>query len=144
MTVHLLKTAVGVPDLDHLRQRQDARRGVRDDREVVLGYTRNKPKRLDELIAGGSIYWIVKGRIQARQRMFGLADAVDDAGRFYCELHLDPHLIETMPVQRRAIQGWRYLAPGEAPADLDIVYGADGDDDLPPHLARELRELGLL
>lgn len=144
MTVHLLKTAVGVPDLDHLRQRQDSRRGVRDSREVVLGYTRNKPKRLDELIAGGSIYWIVKGRIQARQRMLGLADEVDDGGRRYCELHLDPHLIETMPVQRRAIQGWRYLASGEAPADLDIVYGSDGDDDLPPHLARELRELGLL
>lgn len=144
MTVHLLKTAVGVQDLDHLRRRQDGRRGVRDDREVVLGYTRNKPRRLDELIAGGSIYWIVKGRIQARQRMLGLADAVDDGGRFYCELHLDPHLIETMPVQRRAIQGWRYLAPGEAPADLDIVYGTDGDDDLPAHLARELRELGLL
>jgi hypothetical protein len=144
MTVHLLKTAVGVPDLDHLRQRQDARLGIRDGREVVLGFTRNKPKRLDELIAGGSIYWIIKGRIQARQRVLGLADAVDDSGRFYCELHLDPHLIETNPVRRRAIQGWRYLSPAEAPADLDIAYGVEGEEELPAHLARELRELGLL
>ncbi len=144
MTVHLLKTAVGIPDLDHLRRRQEARRAVRDGREVVLGYTRNKPRRLEELIAGGSIYWIVKARIQARQRFLGLADAVDDGGRVYCELHLDPHLIETTPVPRRAIQGWRYLAPAEAPGDLDIAYGADGEEELPAHLARELRELGLL
>ncbi len=144
MTVHLLKTAVGAADLDALRRRQDARRAVRDGREVVLGYTRNKPRRLDELIAGGSIYWIVRARIQARQRFLGLADAVDEGGRFYCELHLDPHLIETVPVPRRAIQGWRYLAPAEAPADLDIAYGGDGEEELPAHLVRELRELGLL
>ena len=144
MTVHLLKTAVGVPDLDALRRRQEARRGRRQGRDVVLGYTRNKPRRLDELIAGGSIYWIVRGRIQARQRFLGLSDSVDDSGRFYCELHLDPHLIETVPVPRRAIQGWRYLAPGEAPSDLDVSYGSDDEDELPAHMARELRELGLL
>ena len=144
MTVHLLKTAVGVPDIEHLRRRQDGRRAVRDGQEVVLGYTRNRPRRLDELVAGGSIYWIVKGRIQARQRFLGLSHAVDDAGRAYCQLHLDPHLVETVPVPRRAIQGWRYLAPAEAPADLDIAYGGEGDDDLPAHLAHELRELGLL
>ena len=144
MSVNLLKTAVGISDLDQLRRRQDSRRAVRDGREVVLGYTRNKPRRLDELIAGGSIFWIVKARIQARQRFLGLADAVDDNGRFYCELHLDPHLVETTPVPKRAIQGWRYLPSAEAPADLDIAYGADGEEELPAHLARELRELGLL
>ncbi len=144
MSVNLLKTAVGISDLDQLRRRQDGRRAIRDGREVVLGYTRNKPRRLDELIAGGSIYWIVRARIQARQRFLGLADAVDEGGRFYCELHLDPHLVETSPVPKRAIQGWRYLPEGEAPADLDIAYGADGEEELPAHLARELRELGLL
>ena len=144
MTVNLLKTAVGISDLDQLRRRQAGRRAMRDGREVVLGYTRNKPRRLDELIAGGSIYWIVKARIQARQRFLGLADAVDEGGRFYCELHLDPHLIETVPVPKRAIQGWRYLSMAEAPGDLDISYGTDGEEELPAHLARELRELGLL
>ena len=144
MTVNLLKTAVGVPDLDHLRLRQATRRAERDGREVVIGYTRNKPRRLDELVAGGSIYWIVKAHILVRQRFLGLDDAVDDSGRAYCELLLDPHLIETVPVPKRAIQGWRYLPQAEAPPDLDIAYGGEEDEALPAHLARELREIGVI
>ncbi|NNG04017.1 MAG: DUF1489 domain-containing protein [Inquilinus sp.] len=146
MTVHLLKTAVGIADIEHLRRVQQTRRARWDGREIVRGYTRNKPRRETELVDGGSIFWIVKGRIQVRQRVFGLADAVDDEGRVYCEMHLDPDLVETVPVPRRPIQGWRYLAPAEAPGDLDAGHvGQRADDDtLPPHLARELRELGLL
>ena len=146
MTIHLLKTAVGIADVEHLRRVQDARHARRGGRDIVRGYTRNKPRRAAELIEGGSIFWIVKGRIGARQRVLGLADAVDEEGRAYCEMHLDPDLIETVPVRRRPIQGWRYLAPAEAPGDLEAGSGglAADDDALPPNLARELRELGLL
>lgn len=141
MPIHLLKTAVGVTDPDHLRQRQAQRLATVAGRTVVLGYTRRKPRLEPELLAGGSIYWIIKGVIPVRQPLLGFADAVDGEGLPYCQIHLDPGLVATVPMPRRAIQGWRYLAPDDAPADRGP---GGGGDDLPPELVRELRALGLL
>jgi len=42
---------------------------------------------------------------------------------------------------RRAFQGWRYLKPEDAPADVRSGSGAEA---LPPKLRRELADLGLL
>lgn len=141
MPIHLLKTAVGAADADHLRQIQAQRLATVGGRRVVLGYTRRRPRRAAEVLAGGSIYWIVKGLIQVRQPVLGFADAVDGEGQPCCQIHLDPGLVPTVPLPRRAIQGWRYLASGDAPPDLDA---GGGGHDLPPDLVRELRALGLL
>ena len=43
---------------------------------------------------------------------------------------------------RRAFQGWRYLKPTDAPADLG--KGREDCVEMPPKLRRELAELGLL
>lgn len=141
MTVHLLKYAVGVSDIAHLAVLQAERRAVlADGREAVLGHTRRMPRRADEVVAGGSLYWIVRGVIRVRQRLFGLVEATDAEGLAYCQMQLDPVLVPTAAAPHRPIQGWRYLAPAAAPPDVEATAM---DDDLPPHLVRELRALGL-
>lgn len=133
--------AVGVSDIAHLRKIQEGRRLDVDGRSVVRGYTRRRPRRVAEVTDGGSIYWIIKGMIQVRQRVLDLVEAVDDEGKTYCQMRLDPELAPTQSAPRRAMQGWRYLEPADAPPDLSL----SGDDDaLPAHVARELRSLGLL
>lgn len=144
MTVHLLKLAVGVDSLDHLRRLQAGRRLVRQGRAVVAGFTRRRPRREAELLDGGAIYWVIAGAIRARQALVGFEDAVDAEGRPFCRLLLDPEPAAVRPVAKKAFQGWRYLAPEQAPDDIDDTGGSDGDDALPPDMARELREIGLI
>ncbi|MEQ8964927.1 MAG: DUF1489 domain-containing protein [Azospirillaceae bacterium] len=142
MTVHLVKTAAGIADLEALAARQALRRGIVDGRPVVAAYTRRKPRRAEEVVDGGSIYWIVKRAIRVRQRVVDLVDAVDGEGQPFCEMLLDPELVETAPMPRRPIQGWRYLDPTDAPRDREA--GAPDDDRLPDHLVRDLQALGLM
>ena len=99
------------------------------------------PRRADELLDGGSIYWIIKGYVQARQRLLAIEPIVDKQGRPDNLLILHPKLIRTAPRAHRPFQGWRYLAAKDAPADLDSLGKAAA---MPPEMAAELRELGLL
>lgn len=144
MTLNLVKLAVGIDDVDHLlrvqRRRLDA--AAQAGRSWHLYHvTRNRPRRAEELLAGGSIYWVIKGRIRVRQRLLAIEGDVDDEGRRFCRLVLDPELFRTEAWPHRAIQGWRYLPAPEAPPDLRAIAAAG---TLPAGLAEELRELGLL
>lgn len=143
MAVHLLKTAVGIPDIESLRARQAARITSRDGQEVVFGYTRRRPTRAGDVLDGGSIFWIIKGVICVRQRVLGLDESRDGEGKSFCLMVFDPQLVETSSQPKRPIQGWRYLKPDDAPADLTGGESADSDV-LPPDLARELREMGVV
>lgn len=143
-SINLIKLAVGVEDVAHLAALQDRR--LADSLAAsgvarLFHITRNVPKRSDELLGGGSIYWVIKGRIRVRQRLLGIESDVDDEGRRYCRLMLDPERVETQPWPHRAIQGWRYLQAESAPPDLSR---SKVEGDLPPEMAAELRELGLL
>ena len=139
MTIHLIKLAVGVTDLGHMRSLQARRLHAFGE---VCHRTRMRPKRQAELLDGGSIYWVIRGSVAARQRLLDLAEESDDEGRRRCRLRLDPVLVETRRHPQRAFQGWRYLDPDAAPADL---AGTAGDGDaLPAELAEELKRLGLL
>jgi hypothetical protein len=101
------------------------------------------PKRQDEVLDGGSLYWVIKGMIQVRQRIVGFRDGAKADGTRCCLIMLDHHLQMVRPAPRRAFQGWRYLDPADAPADLTGT--GDGEfKDLPPKMRRELVELGLL
>lgn len=144
MTVHLLKLAVGVTDTDHLQRLQAARRHDVGGRTVVFGYTRRKPRRAVEVCDGGSIYWIVKGFILVRQRIVDLVDDVDSDGKVFCRIHFDPDLVLTDSRPHRPMQGWRYLAPADAPADLDPAGEPASGDRLPTEMLRELKALGVL
>lgn len=138
VTIHLIKLAVGVDDVDHLRALQAARRQGQGE---VVHVTRQHPKRIDELLYGGSIYWVIRGAVRARQALLDLRSQEDDEGRKKCVLVLEPTLIETLATPHRAFQGWRYLHPEKAPAD---GRGGTLPGALPSELAKELKDLGLL
>ncbi|MEL6259291.1 MAG: DUF1489 family protein, partial [Pseudomonadota bacterium] len=98
-------------------------------------HTRMMPKRVDELLDGGSIYWVRRRAIRVRQRIIDVREIRDDAGRL-CELVFDPELVETDLQPKKPFQGWRYLKAEDAPDDL--IHGA-GAAGLPPALSQELK-----
>ena len=100
------------------------------------------PKRVDELLDGGSLYWVIKGQTCARQKLIGVEPFVDSAGVKRCALQLDDEVVAVRPQPHRAFQGWRYLTPADAPPDLDSI--AAGLGEMPEALRRELSDLGLI
>lgn len=148
MSLHLIKLAVGVEDVDHLSRLQTTRirrsvkgaRGADADGRLVH-VTRQMPRRGDELLDGGSIYWVIRGVVQVRQRLIGLEATMTGEGQKACELVLDPALVPTEPHPHRAFQGWRYLDASKAPRDR---AGGHAAEDLPAEMTRDLRDLGLI
>lgn len=143
-SLNLIKLAVGIDDIAHLaavQERRLAESAAAGLAPRLFHITRNVPRRSAELLDGGSIYWVIKGKIRVRQRLLDIEDDTDDEGRRYCRLVLDPDRVETQPRPHRAIQGWRYLPADSAPPDLIQMPECD---DIPSELAAELRELGLL
>jgi hypothetical protein len=134
MPLNISKVAVGCASLDSLRARQLLR--LADG--IVPIVTRFRPKRADELI-GGSIYWIVKHRIAARQTIIGFADREEDRRTI---ISLDPVLVPVRALPRRAHQGWRYLDAADAP--LDLAGDESGLAELPPELSARLAALALI
>jgi hypothetical protein len=139
MALHLIKLAVGVDDVPHLRQLQKERRR---ERGRYVFYTRHMPRRREEILDGGSIYWVIKGHVRVRQRILGFIPVVEEDGERYCLVRYDRKLVETMWQPKRPFQGWRYFVPKDVP--LDRPAPVAGDDELPPAIAQELRTLGLL
>ena len=143
MSVHLIKLAVGIDDFDHLACLQKQRMAAFKAQglsENPRHFTRMKPKREIELLDGGSIYWVIKGAIRARQELVAFDSYTDEEGVRRCAIVLDPELVATQNRPHRAFQGWRYLDPAKAPKDAV----GDGDTDLPLELAEDLDALGLL
>ena len=145
MTVHLKKMAVGVDSIAHLaeiqaRRLEEARR--RGDVPALRHITRHGPKRAEELLGGGSLYWVIKGFVQVRQAFVAIEPAVNAKGRPSCALVLDPELVRVAFRAQKPFQGWRYLAERDAPADAAPL--ADSGHGMPTEMAAELRSLGLL
>ncbi len=138
MTIHLLKLCVGIDNIDDLRECQAGR--LRNLGEIVH-ITRMVPKRSNELTGGGSLYWVIKGHIQARQRILDIIRFSDDEGIKRCRLLLDSDLIPVHPQPRRPFQGWRYLDPHDAPPDLPQN---EAETKIPEKMRDDLMELGLL
>jgi hypothetical protein len=99
------------------------------------------PKRQDEVLDGGSLYWVIKGVILARQRILALEPRRGADGIERCALVMSTEVIRTEPAPRRPFQGWRYLAPADSPRDLATTRATD--DALPPALERALADIGL-
>jgi len=138
VTLHMIKLAVGVDDFEHLRRLQRQRRR---ERGKSVFYTRNTPRRAEELLDGGSIYWVIKGYVSGRNLLKGFTSTVDEEGQPLCVVRYEPVLVPVQMVPKRAFQGWRYLEEKDAPPDRK---GKGAEDDLPPKLLAELRELGLI
>jgi len=136
MPLHLVKLAVGIDDVDHLRR---IRRAQAAERGGSWVYTRNHPRRAPEVLAGGSIYWVIRGQIRVRQRVTGFYGERDDNGRRYCLIEVHGTLVPTLLRACRPFQGWRYLMPENAPPDRPDVEEPPGD-----RMLAELRSLGLI
>jgi hypothetical protein len=145
MPLHLIKLCVGcdsVRDLeDWIKQKLKDKRKRREKPEHVHR-TRMVPKRAEELLDGGSLYWVVRGEVMCREQIRDVRPFVDKDGIGRCGLVLGPKVILVQPRPYRAFQGWRYLAAKDAPRDLDKA--APGAAAMPEKLRRELRELGLM
>ena len=144
MTVNMIKLSVGIENIDHLTQVQEGRVRLAEaagEGPRLFHRTRHMPRRGDELLDGGSIYWIIKGRTRARQRLIGLESDVDEEGRKFCRLMLEPGLVPTDPWPHRPFQGWRYLETKDAPPDR---ARGQADQEMPEEMIEELRDLGLL
>ncbi|EGP07158.1 hypothetical protein CSIRO_3389 [Bradyrhizobiaceae bacterium SG-6C] len=145
MPLHLIKLSVGstsVKDLkDWIAERvKQAKAKGQPARHIHV--TRMSPKRVDEILDGGSIYWVIKGEIAAREKIVGIEPFRDKDGIGRCRLVMEPKLIAVSPRPMRPFQGWRYLDPKSAPPDLGKA--AEGVAAMPEPMRRELRELGLL
>jgi hypothetical protein len=143
MTIHLIKLCVGCDSIDDLVEwiewrLKEARRAKRKPEHIHV--TRMMPKRVADLLDGGSLYWVIKGNVQVRQRLLAVRPLVDDEGISRCGLVLEPKPLPTEWQPKRPFQGWRYLAAKDAPPDLKVRRGGD---DLPPALRAELAQLGL-
>ncbi|MGH6933471.1 MAG: DUF1489 family protein, partial [Dongiaceae bacterium] len=146
MTLHLIKLSVGSESVEELRQWQEeilARKRRQRQKPELFHWTRMMPKRKAEILAGGSIYWIIKGFVRARQCVIDLDRRTDEDGKAYCAIVLDPPLIPTELRSHRAFQGWRYLDPADAPPDVAkrglSEARAGWGNDPPPEMLKQLK-----
>jgi hypothetical protein len=145
MPLHLIKLCVGCDSIQDLRDWIAEKLKEKKRRRQPLEHihtTRMVPKRADELIDGGSLFWVIRGEVLCRQKLIAVRPFVDKEGVGRCRLVMEPKLVLTQPRPYRAFQGWRYLSPKDAPKDL--TRAAPGAAKMPEGLRRELRELGLL
>jgi hypothetical protein len=145
MTLHLIKLCVGcdsIMDLEEWIEENRAlhRRLGRDYEQTHT--TRMVPKRVDELLDGGSLFWVIKGQVAARQMLLAVRPFTDADGIGRCHLVLEPTVVAIEPRPYRPFQGWRYLVAKEAPRDIDLKAGDLAK--MPEDMRRELAELGLL
>ena len=139
--IHILKLSVGTEGVEDLAAWQASQiAGYKDG--LPRHVTRMWPKKEVEILNGGSVFWVIKGLIQCRQRIVRFDEVIGGDGIRRCAFVLDPELIRTSQVQKRPFQGWRYLAATDAPPDIPIHRGAE--ETLPPELAAALADIGLM
>jgi hypothetical protein len=145
MALHLLKLCVGcdsIADLESWIEESMAlwRRLGKPEEQVHT--TRMVPKRMADLLDGGSLYWVIKGQVACRQPLLDIRPFTDQDGIGRCHLVLQPVVTPVEPRPCRPFQGWRYLSAKEAPQDLGALAG--DVVAMPEDMRRELRALGLL
>jgi hypothetical protein len=141
--MHMIKLCVGVATLEELESYRSERAhwwGADYGEEVHVHRTRMRPKQAALIEGQGSLYWVISGVIRARQKILRLAEATDGEGRGCCDIIMHPDLIRVAPRPKRPFQGWRYLRPQDAPADIGDGFAEGGSMEL----AEELARLGLL
>ena len=146
MPLHLIKLAVGCESVKELKGWVAERMATAKKKGLPLRHihiTRMTPKRDGELLAGGSLYWVIKGEIAAREKIIAIEPFRDKDGIGRCRLVMQPKVFAVSPRPMRPFQGWRYLAEDAAPPDL-TKSSAASVAAMPEPMRRELRDLGLL
>lgn len=139
MPLNLIKLCVGVSEIE---QMQAWIKLCKNGGDTLDHVTRMFPRRKDEILPDGSLYWVIRGLILCRQPIANLEAVTGSDGIERCRIVFKPKLIRVRPTPRRAFQGWRYLTEADAPPDLK--KGEEGAADLPEAMRRELATLGLL
>ncbi len=139
MPLHLIKLCVGVSEIDELRHWVAEAAKIGAARDHV---TRMFPKKREEILAGGSLYWVMRGMIMCRQPIADLQVVVDVDGIHRCRIVFESKVIAVRPTPRRAFQGWRYLLNEDAP--LDLKAGQSSPEAMPEAMRRELASLALI
>lgn len=135
--MNMVKLCVGAEKVEDLTGWQTRRYGAQNPVHV----TRMWPKRAAEILNGGSLYWVFKGVVLARQRIVRLDERLGEDGITRCAIVFDPQVIRTEAMPKRPFQGWRYLKPEDSPRDLP--KGREAEADLPRELMAALSEIGL-
>jgi hypothetical protein len=121
MPLHLIKLAVGCESVKELKGWVAERMQTARKKGLPLHHihvTRMTPKRVEELLAGGSLYWVIRGEIAAREKIIAVEPFRDKDGIGRCRLVMQPKVIAVSPRPMRPFQGWRYLTEDAAPPDL--------------------------
>ena len=140
-TINLVKLSVGTETVQNLADWQ-ANPAARTADGLPQHVTRMWPKRSEELLKGGSIYWVIKGIILCRQKVLRLDEMFGVDGIRRCAIVIEPKLVQVAATPKRAFQGWRYLPTADSPPDL--THPRPSDDDLPPELQAELANIGII
>jgi hypothetical protein len=146
MPLHLIKLAVGCESVKELKEWTAERMLAAKKKGLPqhhIHITRMAPKRVEEILAGGSLYWVIRGEVAAREKVIAIEPFRDKDGIGRCRLVMQPKIVVVSPRPMRPFQGWRYLTPEDAPVDLGKASAA-GVAAMPEPLRRELRDLGLL
>ena len=96
MPLHLIKLCVGCDSITDLEEwieenRAHHRRLGRDYEKTHT--TRMVPKRLEELLDGGSLFWVIRGQVAARQALLDVRPFTDADGIGRCRLVLEPKVL---------------------------------------------------
>jgi hypothetical protein len=145
MALHLIKLAVGCESVKDLTSRVAERAKFARQQGLPRQHThitRMVPKRDAELLDGGSIYWVIRGEVAAREKLIGIEPFRDADGIGRCRLVMEPKVHAVSPRPMRPFQGWRYFTASDAPPDLGSAAASIAA--MPEPMRRELRELGLL
>tara|TARA_B110000196_G_C20799438_1_gene499427 strand:+ start:108 stop:533 length:426 start_codon:yes stop_codon:yes gene_type:complete len=137
---HLKKLAVGIDSVKNLKIRQKI---IFNEYNKIIHVTRNTPKKKDDLIAKGSMYWVIKRRVLVRQKIKDINLVIRNDGSKGCEIELDSELIKVIPTPMRPFQGWRYYSSEDVPSDLSLNVNNDNEEALTDELNAELIKLGL-
>ena len=146
MPLHLIKLAVGCESVKELKSWVAERMRTAKSKGLPqhhIHITRMTPKRVEDVLAGGSLYWVIRGEIAAREKLIGIEPFRDKDGIGRCRLIMQPKVIAVSPRPMRPFQGWRYLKADAAPPDL-TKSSAASVASMPEPMRRELRDLGLL
>lgn len=140
MSLNIIRLCVGCESIEDLRDWQETHNEAPDYPGCVFTMTTMYPKRAEEIIGKGSLYWVIKGRIAVRQGIVAINRTLGPEGEQRTRLVLKAEWVQTVPTPTRPFQGWRYFDAEKAPPDL----GSEADDAMPPEMAAELKSLGLL
>ena len=145
-TVNIVKLAVGIQSVEELAliQRQFLNQPGIHANGGFYHSTKLMPKKHEAIVKSGSLYWVIKGVICARQKILSITKQEDADGIKRCKIFLDNSIIKTAPVRKKPFQGWRYLKKNRTPADITDPVTTTFDDDIPLKVQQQLLEVGLL